>query len=268
MANKGVIAAFAGVGAGSVMTAAYFGAPYAGYHISAMTMTLAAAVAAFGASISLLTLSALTRVEKKKPASTTRLRDLDFKAFEHFPTGGVRIVVKPDTAVTDFGVVRHPKDYEGRDVFVTIKKASGKSVFNPIVLKQLFEALKNFENFIHILLINEYEEYIGYVPAAYARAYMIGDNAETQIARYITDVLADPGYSIVLREIGGFSMKKCIGLSVRDCIPDDALVSEALKKMTDLHLRGLVVFKDQRNRKPVGVIYDEDLVRLMLKGEI
>jgi hypothetical protein len=250
------------------MSAAFFGAPYAGHPISAMTMTLAAAVSAFGASVALLTLTAMTRAEKKKPAATTKLRDLPANAFEHFPVGGVRIVVKPDTAVSDFGVVRHPGDYEGRDVFVTIKKSSNRSVFNPIVLKQLFLALKDFPNFVHILLVNEHDEYIGYVPAAYARAFMVGDDAETQIARYITDVLADPGYSSVLREIGGFSMKKHIGLAVKDCIADDALVSEALRKMTENHLRGLVVFKDLRNRKPVGVLYDEDLVRLMLKGEI
>jgi len=268
MANKGVVAALVGVGAGLVMSAAYLGAPYAGYSVSAATMTLAAAVSAFVASVALLTLTAMTRAEKKKPAATTRLRDLDIKAFEHFPTEGVRLTIKPDTTVNDFGVARHPEDYTGRNVLVTIKKASGKSVFNPIELRKLFEKLKSFENFVHILLVNEHDEYIGYVPAAYARVFMVGDNAETQIARYIVDVLADPGSSIVLREIGNFNIKKCIGLSLRDCISDTALVSEALKAMTDNHLRGLVVFKDQRNRKPLGVIYDEDLVRLMLKGEI
>ena len=89
-------------------------------------------------------------------------------------------------------------------------------------------------------------------------AFLVDNDTESLIVKYIIDVLGKPGYSIVLREING--------LSIRECISDDALVSAAQAKVTEDHLRGLVVFKDERNRKPLGVIYEEDLVKLTMKN--
>ena len=256
--NKVAISTAIGVGAGLALAGAYVGAPYAGVILAPATVMVSAAIVAFGASVALLTMTALGKSEKKKAPSTKRLRDLADDDFAHFPKGGLRIVVKPDSVIEELDVVRNPSAYTKKDIVLTIKKSSGKSVFNPILLKRLFVALKDFELFLHILLVNEHDEYIGYLPAAYARAFLIGTDAESQIVKYIVDVLANPGYSIVLREINGLSMKACIS--------DDALVSAAEAKVTENHLRGLVVFKDQRNRKPLGVIYEEDLVKLTMKN--
>jgi CBS domain-containing protein len=271
MADKGVVAALIGVGAGLLLAAAYYAASYAGLQPTPVSLTLVAAIAAFCASVTLLALVALPKPKKKK-TEEIRLHDLPKDAYEHFPTEGPRPVIKPDTAAKDLSTVREsntPK-YADQNIFVTIKK--GKGAFNPNVLKQIFIGLKGYANFIHILLVNEHDEYIGYLPAAYARLYMIGDNAETLIARYITDVLENPDLPN-LRDINttvpgdGFLVKKCIGLTRHECISDDRPVSEAMKMMTEKHVRGLVVYSGHRLRKPIGVLWDEDLVRLVLKRE-
>jgi hypothetical protein len=256
--NKVAISCAIGAGAGLALAGAYIGAPYAGVHLTPTAMMVSAAVVAFGSSIALLTLSVLGKTEKKKAPSTKRLRDLADDDFARFPTSGVRIVLKPDSVIEELEVVRHPSAYTKKDVFLSIKKSSGKAVFNPVLLRRLFVALKDFEFFLHILLVNEHDEYVGYIPAAYARAFLIDNDTESRIVKYIIDVLGKPGYSIVLREING--------LSIRECISDEALVSAAQTKVTENHLRGLVVFKDERNRKPLGVIYEEDLVKLTMKN--
>ena len=256
--NKVAISCAIGAGAGLALAGAYVGAPYAGVTLTPPAVMVFAAVVAFGSSIALLTMFAFAKPEKKKAPSTRRLRDLGADDFAHFPTAGARIVVRPDSAIEELDVVRKPSAYTKKDIFLTIRKSSGKTVFNPILLKRLFVALKDFESFIHILLVNEHDEYIGYIPAAYARAFLIGSDAETRIVKYIVDVLANPGYSVVLREINGLAMKECIS--------DDDLVSSAQRRVTEDHLRGLVVFKDKRNRKPLGVIYEEDLVKLIMKS--
>jgi len=271
MANKGVVAALIGIGAGLLLVATYFGAPLAGFALTPASLTLVAAVAAFCASVSLIALAALPKPKKKKIAEI-RLSELAHDAYEHFPTEGPRLLLKPDVLAKDIGAVREangPK-YADKSIFVTIKK--GKDAFNPSVLKDIFIGLRGYANFVHILLVNEHDEYVGYLPAAYARLYMTGDNAETLIARYIVDVLKNP-QALNLREINspavtdGFMVKRCLGLSRHECISDERPVSEAMKMMTENHVRGLVVYRGNRIRKPIGVLWDEDLVRLVLKRE-
>ena len=270
MADKGVVAALIGIGAGLLLAAAYYGAPYAGFQFTPASLTLVAAVAAFCASVSLITLAALPKPKKKKVAEL-RIRELANDAYERFPTDGPRPVIRPDMLAKDIAAVREAgsSKYADKNIFVTIKK--GKGVFNPNVLKQIFIGLKGYENFVHILLVNEHDEYIGYLPAMYARTYMIGDTGETLIARYITDVFENPNRGD-LREINssvfdGRVWKKCIGLTVRDCISEDRSVFDAMRMVTENHVRGLVVYKGDRIRKPIGVLWDEDLVRLVLERE-
>jgi CBS domain-containing protein len=270
MADKGVVAALIGIGAGLLLAAAYFGAPYAGLQVTPAALTLVAAIAAFCASVTLVALAAFPKPKKKKVAEI-RIRDLAGDAFERFPTDGPRPVIRPDMLPKDIAAVREngSSKYADKNIFVTIKK--GKGVFNPNVLKQIFAGLKGYGNFLHVLLVNEHDEYVGYLPAMYARSYMIGDTGETLIARYITDVLEDPSRGD-LREINssvfdGRVWKRCVGLTVRDCISEDRSVSEAMRMVTENHVRGLVVYKGDRVRKPIGVLWDEDLVRLVLERE-
>lgn len=270
MADKGVVAAVVGVGAGLSLAAVHYAAPHFGYQFSSGSLTLAAAVLAFCASASLITLAVLPKPKKKK-FEEIRIRDLPDDAFERFSTDGPRLVIKPDMLPKDIGAVREngSAKYLDKDIFVTIKK--GKGLFNPNVLKQIFIGLKGYPKFVHVLLTNEHDEYVGYLPALYARTFMTGDNAETLIGRYITDVFEKPDVTN-LREINsalndGVILKKCVALTSHDCISDERTVNEAIDKVTTGHLRGLVVYHGHRNRKPVGVIWDEDLLRYALKSQ-
>jgi hypothetical protein len=106
-------------------------------------------------------------------------------------------------------------------------------------------------------MVNEHDEFVAYMPAAFARLFLHSDGAEAQIVKYIVNVLANPDASTILRDIRG--------LSKHDTIFDHNTVIEAQRKVTEDHLHGLVVFKDKRIRKPLGVIYEEDLVKLTLE---
>ncbi len=155
-------------------------------------------------------------------------------------------------------VVKHSSSYLDRPVLVTIKKSKDTRVFNPIVLKQLFAALKPFPGFLHILLTNEHDEFVGYIPAWRARTDFTGTNAETKIREYIVDVLADPSTSTKLRDIGGLAME--------DWISDGDTVAAAARKTSEGLLRGLVICKSGRKRKPYGVIFTEELYKLAAYG--
>ena len=256
--NKIASSCAIGAGAGLALAGAYVCAPYAGVYLTPTAMIVSAAVVAFGSSIALLSLSVLGKTEKKQEKSSKRLSALSPEDYAHFPASGVHIVLRPDSVIEELDVVRHPDAYAKKDIFLTVKKSSGKSVFNPILIKRLFERLSRFENFVHILLVNEHDEYIGYMPAGYARLRLLGEDAESLIRKYIVDVLADPKTSAALIEIGG--------LSKDETISDGERVADALKKAAEGFFRGFVVFKDKRNRKPVGVIYTEDLVRLSIRA--
>jgi hypothetical protein len=259
MADKGVVAALIGVCAGLLLATAYLGAPYAGVHVNLETMMLAAAVSAFAASVALLSFMALPKAAPKKHAQSRRLGDLDGKTFARFPTTGVRLVLKPDSVIEEWDIVRSNsagEKYAKKEILLVVKKSNAKVSFNPLVIKKLFNALKLYQGFLHIVLVNEHDEFVGYMPAAYARLYLCGDGAEAQITKYIVDVLGNPDNTI-LRSIRG--------LSRHDTIFDHNTVRDAQRKVTEDHLLGLVVFRDKRIRKPLGVIYEEDLVKLTLE---
>jgi len=260
--KKVAISCAIGVIAGLALAGAYFAAPYAGVSVAPATLMIAAAIVAFGSSVAILTLSALSKPEKKDDKRPTkRLSELADGDYAHFPTTGVRIVLRPDSSIEELDVVRHPSGYTDKNIFLIIKKSSGKSVFNPVILKRLFEKLSGFGSFTHVLLVNEHDEYIGYIPAGYVRRELLSaEDTESLIVKYIVNVLANPRGSDVLRQISG----QISGLSVDECISDNETVSAALKKVTGGLFRGLVVFKDTRNRKPIGVIWSEDLIKLVL----
>ena len=155
-------------------------------------------------------------------------------------------------------VYRHPETYADKSILVTLKKSSGKSVFNPVVLRQLFTALKTFAKFDHILLMNEHDELVGYIPALRARTDFIGNNGESAITKYIINVLAEPATSSILRDIGG--------LSTDEMISDNDTIARAVELTWDGLKRGLVICKGRRNRKPVSIIFKEDLYKLAAYG--
>ncbi len=164
--------------------------------------------------------------------------------------------IRPETLPEHLDVVRNPSKYASKDIVVWLRGA-GDAKFNPVLLKQLFTALSREGNFIHVILTAKNDEFVGYIPASYARVRFTGADAEVQIARYIVDVFADHANSVYLREIGGAGKI--------DVISDTAEVAEAMKRMAGGFKR-LVVLHDGYHRKPVGILDFSDLMSSTLTG--
>ncbi len=268
--RKIAISAIVGIAAAAIVAGAYLAARYAGLALSPELLMGVAATLAFGASTAGFTLMAMSKpAEKKKLTRSTPLSDLPAREFVQAlcEDKAVQIVMRPDSLAETLDIVKHPLSYLDRPVLVTIKKSKDTRVFNPIVLKQLFIALKPFRDFRHILLINEHDEFVGYIPAGRARGGLndaddnesfTGSNAETLISEYIVEVLRDPTVSTRLRKIGGLAME--------DWISDDQTVADAAKRAWGGYVRGLVICKDRRKRKPYGVVFAEDLFKLAAYG--
>jgi hypothetical protein len=260
MANKGIVSAVAGIGAGLLMTAVYVIAPFAGIRISPAMVTMMAAVAAFAVSVALITLTALSKPDDKKAKPWMRLGDLQPGQFLAFPRSGPRIVIKPDTLLKDLDLDRNEASYQKNDVMVVIKKGTGKATtFNPLVIGEILTKIAPLGGFNHLLLLNEHDEFVGYLPSWPVRTTILGNNAVLQITKYIINVLNDPvGKSATLREIGG--------MGLAEMVPDTILVTHALKTLSEGLFRGLVICKGKRNRKAYGVIYEDALVRATVSG--
>ena len=259
--KKIALSAIVGIAAAALVAGAFLAARYAGLALSPELLMGVAATLAFGASTAGFTLAAMNKpAEKKKVTRSTALSDLPAREFVQALSEdkAVQIVMRPDSLAEALDIVKNPASYTDRPVLVTIKKSKDTRVFNPIVLKQLFRALQSFPGFLHILLANEHDEFLGYIPAWRARTDFTGANAESQIRKYIVDVLADPSTGTALRDIGGLAME--------DWISDDKTVADAARKTSEGLLRGLVICKDGRKRKPYGVIYTEELYKLAAYG--
>lgn len=250
--GKVAISAAVGVAvAGALLAAMYFLPP-------AMLMSAAAALAA-GAAAAILTRYALERPRQKSRGSELlgkRIKDVK-DLVSAFPkgSGAVQLSVKADTAVDELEVVKNPSSYSTKDIIVTVKdggKGNGPAqVFNPVTLKRLFVALKDQPNFLHVILADRHDEFVGYIPSFRAKSEFTGANAEGQIVRYIIDVFADHAKSVNLHQIDG--------LSNTDTISDEAKLSDAQTRMEGGFHR-LVVLHRGRHRKPVGLLHSEQLL--------
>lgn len=253
---------------GKVAIAAAVGVCVAGVLLAAMSMgvrlppTLLMSIAAalsVGAASAVLTRYALDRPKDKPRGSELlgkRIRDVK-DLFAAFPkgSGAVQLSVRPDTIIEELEVVKNPGSYITKDIVVTLKD-SGKgnapaAVFNPVTLKRLFVALKDQPNFLHVVLIDKHDEFVGYIPSFRAKSEFTGGNAEGQIVRYVIDVFTDHTKSVNLRQIDG--------LSNTDIISDEAKLSEAQTRMEGGFHR-LVVLHRGRHRKPVGLLFSEQLL--------
>jgi hypothetical protein len=255
--GKVAIAAAAGVGvAGLLLAGTYLGVQLP----PALLMSVAAALSV-GAATAVLTRYALDR-PKDKPRGNEllgkRLRDVK-ELVAAFPKGGgaLQLSIKADTIIEELEVVKNPSSYAAKDVIVTLKDA-GKgngpaAVFNPVTLKKLFVALKSQANFLHVVLMDRHDEFVGYIPSFRAKSEFTGGNAEGQIVRYIIEVFADHAKSVNLRQIDG--------LSNTDIISDEAKVAEARSRMEG-GFHHLVVLHGGRHRKPIGLLHSEQLLAM------
>jgi len=253
-----------GLAAAVLLTAVYFAAPLAGIDVRAPLVAIAACLAAGYAIAGLIHLSFHNPALGKAYASSRLNEEPVVRFVLPFREPGTVAVLALPNLTLDVMLLRNgsmfkePGKHTDKKVFLTIKKAK-KEVFNPVVLRSLFEAIKPFEKSEHVLLVNEHDEVVGYIPWARAAREFVGENAETKIRKYILDVLDDPAKSVELRKLDG--------MGADDIISDSATIHEAAR-MTWFHdpLHGLVVYSGKRNRKPIGVINKNALLQLIATG--
>jgi hypothetical protein len=252
--NKVALSAAVGV----AVAGAALAAPYAGLHLPPVMIMLGAAALSAGAASAVLTNSILA-----KPASNSRDNVLGERLGSSglvlkFPktSESLALSVRPDTRPEHLDAVKNPGKYASKDIVVWLRGSKDEK-FNPVLLKQLFSALSRQGNFLHVILTAKNEEYVGYIPASFARVRFVGADAEVQIARYIVDVFSEHANSVYLREIGG--------AGAFDVINDNAELAEAIKRMAGGFKR-LVVLRNGYHRKPVGLIDFSDLMSGTLNG--
>ncbi len=251
----------------AVCAGAWFAAPYAGLQrdaslIAAIMAFVAAAISAF---------SVINVHFRRQPGGhayqATRLNEdpvwrfiVPFKDAATLP-----VLARPGLPVEillirNERVFNNPQDHPDRKIMVTIKKSKkGGPVFNPVIVKQLFDKLKDFKKSEHVILVNEHDEFMGYIPWANAVKDFTGDNAESKIVKNIVEVLDDPSKSTRLRAMGG--------MATQDLISDGDTIHDAAKKTwNDDPMHGLVVYHANRNRKLVGVIARNAVLQLVSTG--
>jgi hypothetical protein len=247
--------------AGIVVAGVLLAVMYLGIRLPpALLMSIAAALSV-GAATAVLTRYAIDRPRERPRGNELlgkRLRDVK-ELVASFPRGGgaVQLSVKPDTLIDELEVVKNPATYATKEITVTLKD-SGKgngpaSVFNPVTLKRFFVALKDQANFLHVVLLDKHDEFLGYIPSFRAKSEFTGGNAEGQIVKFIIDVFSDHSKSVNLRQIDG--------LASTDVISDEAKLAEARSRMEGGFHR-LVVLRGGRHRKPIGLLHSEQLLSM------
>ena len=252
--NKVAVSAAVGVG----VAGAAFAAPYAGVQIPLTTMIFAGAALSMGAASAILTNALLAKPPKKARNDLMSERLSTSGLILNFPkpSESLALSVRPETRPELLDAVKNPGRYS-KDIVVWLR-GTKEAKFNPVVLKQLFTALSREGNFLHVILTAKNDEFIGYIPAAYARTSFCGPDAEVQIAKYIVNVFADDANSVNLREIMG-------GAGKSDVISDSAEVADAIKRMAGGFKR-LVVLHNGYHRKPVGLLDFNELMSGALTG--
>jgi hypothetical protein len=243
------VSAAAGIAAAAAVMVAFF----YGVRVPPEYLMMSAAALSVGAAVSVLTRSLVDHPapgNEREKFLARRIRDVR-GLIDAFPRSGgaVQLSIRSDTIADELDIVKHPEKYTDKDVVVTIKE--GPKTLNPVTLKKIFLALKQQPNFVHLMLVDKHDEFVGYIPSLRVKTDFTGGDAEVLIARHIVDVFADHSNSANLRAING--------LSSTDTISDEDHLDRALDRMQGGYLR-LVVLKGGYHRKPVGLLHSERLV--------
>jgi len=167
----------------------------------------------------------------------------------------LQVSAKPDMAVGEmlvrFGeAFKAPPDKMTKPIVVTLK-GSSKKPFATMTLQQLFAMLKPY-NLEHVLLMNEKDEFIGYIPGKRAAKEFTGDKAMENIDKFIVKIFANPADCTILRDVGGATRDDTIAET-------ETAMSAQAKLWTNEKIQGLVI---HRQLKPVGFISKVDVLRL------
>jgi hypothetical protein len=253
-----------GLSAYALLGCAYVATRYFRLSITTPDLLASLIVFAIGISTAAFALNVTVHTHPKKLTSSSRLNDPPGNHFFRslFPKDVLHLRVGTETTIERLAM-RHEKVFGkspelNTKLIMTIKKGdSADKIFNPLVLEQIFSKLKQFPNFLDILLVNQHDEFIGYLPAFYARANF-GVGSASQITKWVINILANPASSEELRTIGGMGKD--------DTISDSQTVADAAKKLWGGLKRGLIVLKGTRNRKPIGILFSEDVYEVSTKG--
>ena len=257
--NRIAVAATVGVLAGLLLAGAYLLAPRAGVMLTPSLVMVIAGATAFGSAVSVMLLSLGKAAEKTGPSG---LMTMQLKRaagmVEKFPgrDGALDLTIRADQKIDQLEVVRHPDTYKGKDITVRLK-GGGSGKFNPIDLVQLFRSLNEQTGFIHLLLLDKNDEFIGYLPGFAAKREFTSGNAESAVAKYLVKVFEDDSQSAMLPLIDGAGKF--------DVISDEAKVSDVLAKMAG-GFRRLVVLRNGYHRRPVGLVNFNDLMLGTIRG--
>ncbi|HEY0104530.1 MAG TPA: hypothetical protein VGB91_00500, partial [Rhizomicrobium sp.] len=202
--KKRLLAALIGVGAGLVLGAAYVGVLFAGIPLRPEWVVAAAAVLAFAGAVSVFALVAMDRPGFRSMRAALPLNEDPAKEYVFLFRGPdmLQITARPDISVGEmlvrFGdIFKEPPSKMTKSIVVTLK-GSPKKPFATMTLQQLFAMLKPYR-LEHVLLTNEKEEFIGYVPGKRAAKEFTGDKAMEAIDKFLVKVLMNPAESPVLR---------------------------------------------------------------------
>lgn len=255
--KKRLQAAAIGVGAGALALGAYYWALHSGIHIPSELLVAAAAALAFAGTVAVFALVVMDRPAFGGARATLLLNEEPATKYVFAFRGPdvVPVLARPDMSVGEM-LVRHgdtfrsPQSPPNKTIALTIK-GSGKRPFAGVTLQQLFLTLKPFA-LEHVLLMSDRDAFVGYIPGRRALKEFAGDRAVENIDKYIVKVLADPGQSAVLREIGGVTDDDTVGET------DNTQHAEA-KIWANDNVQGLVIY---RKLRPVGFISKVDVLRL------
>jgi len=255
--KKKLQAAAIGIGAGGLLLGGYIGAWQHGIRIPSDFFLPATAAFTFAATVAVFALIALERPSHPSAKATLHLNEEPATNYIYPFTGPkvVPILARPDMTVGEMLVrqsaaLKGAPDKTGLPIALTIR-SSNRKPFASITLQQLFLALKPFP-LEHVLLMNEKNNFIGYIPGKRALKEFVGDGAVENIDKYIVKVLANPSENAVLREIGGATNDDAISEA------KDTQVAEA-QIWTNEKTNGLVI---HRGLQPIGYISKVDLLRL------
>jgi len=251
------VAPLCGVVTGAAMAGAWFGAPYFGVHLQATTLVAIAAILAFATSTATFALLAMDKPSYGSARATLYLNE-DPAAEYVFPFKSEslsQIFLKPETplavALARFGNTFDRPASETSKGFIVTLKSSRRMSFPTTTLQQLFLVLKSFK-VQHVLLLDDKDRFVAYIPGPRALKDFTGDGAADKITKYIAKVLDNPEDSDIVHEIGGTAQA--------DTIKSSQDVGDARKELwKDESVQGLVVL---RKLKPIGYISKMNVLKL------
>jgi hypothetical protein len=261
--SKIVISVVIGAVCGAALGAGYYLATTYGYRLSPSLLIVAAGAIAFGSAASIITFLSLGKTQEKLSPEKLMGKQLGHIAqlIQYFPTENVQALsIRPSTFAKDLDTVVHPEKYTKRPIVVSLHASTRNTEpFNPIKLREIFAGLRNADNFEHIILYDGERDFAGYIPAMYARLQFVGGDAETLIARAVTDIYAG--------SIARADLRAMRGAEKSDVISHDASFGQVLDRLEGGFTQ-LVVLRNGHPRQPIGLVRMERVIEAIKTGGV